>query len=524
MHTHTYQRPRRVQHHKTPSTFTWVFTWQCIACAFFLSTSTISHSAATLVANNKDTLTWHIASDPSLISEPFPHTKGTYQLAYRQSGTHLRRTGPSSTQGFSKLLNELQMPLLLQNINTQHSDLIAGIALAWSIDSKQKQVRFKLDLNARWSDGQPVTADDYVFSQAYLEQDSYPWLKKIIRQDDVLKIELTDDAWLDEQIKPVVWQQLISFKPLASHFHRRFNDWPAGFDDRYEPTTGAYHIEQWRTGKRIILQRTQPWWGHQRGYFQHRFTFEYIHLRLVADVDDALQLLSIGEIDAIPIVYTPDIERRIDALQIQRNIHHVTFSGMASDTPPVLVMHSHLAPLVNTLLAPADTNTSQTTSAAKFQSKVLRIGYYLPQPSMLEALVKQAQIQGMTLIPLAHSIERLQAWAQEPDTMQLDLVLLNSHHVNLLVLHPTLMSAPLSADKVRSVLYWPWLKNTHSAPLRSNSQVFYPWNLHNGGLLWVDPGERLRMLLNPSPRQADRRHTISAGQPADIIDTQRQQH
>ncbi len=34
----------------------------------------------------------------------------------------------------------------------------------WSMQPDQKTIYFKLDPDARWSDGRPITADDYVFT------------------------------------------------------------------------------------------------------------------------------------------------------------------------------------------------------------------------------------------------------------------------------------------------------------------------------------------------------------------------
>ena len=41
---------------------------------------------------------------------------------------------------------------------------IPVMATHWSVQSDQKTVYFKLDKDARFSDGHPVTADDYVFT------------------------------------------------------------------------------------------------------------------------------------------------------------------------------------------------------------------------------------------------------------------------------------------------------------------------------------------------------------------------
>ena len=38
------------------------------------------------------------------------------------------------------------------------------MATHWAVQPDQKTIYFKLDPDARWSDGKPITADDYVFT------------------------------------------------------------------------------------------------------------------------------------------------------------------------------------------------------------------------------------------------------------------------------------------------------------------------------------------------------------------------
>ncbi|MGH8047156.1 MAG: ABC transporter substrate-binding protein, partial [Chthoniobacterales bacterium] len=57
-------------------------------------------------------------------------------------------------------------PMLFEPLVTMHSteDKPVGIlAQSWEISPDQKTFTFKIDPNAKWSDGQPVTAEDVQF-------------------------------------------------------------------------------------------------------------------------------------------------------------------------------------------------------------------------------------------------------------------------------------------------------------------------------------------------------------------------
>jgi peptide/nickel transport system substrate-binding protein len=48
--------------------------------------------------------------------------------------------------------------------NGETGELEPGIAESWRISDDQQQIIFNLRSDVRWSDGEPLTADDVVFS------------------------------------------------------------------------------------------------------------------------------------------------------------------------------------------------------------------------------------------------------------------------------------------------------------------------------------------------------------------------
>lgn len=482
--------------------------WLYGCCLVALMAMSDNSLAAT---SNLNTLHWHFASDPSVLNAPLPYNDGRYHIAYPQTGSHLRRIGGDSQQGLIQFLNELQVPLLLTNTVHPNHEPIAGLALGWALKPESRQIIFKLDRNAQWSDGQPLTGADFVFSHAQLNKEEYPWLLSLRSMDDLLLFQLADFAWEDQQPLPWIWQQLMSFKPLAAHFHHQYRDWPNELDDRYEPTSGPYHIQDWQADEQIVLLRTENWWAKNRLFFQYRFAFKRITLSLLESSDEALRLLRYGDIDAMPIRTTDtNSQAKITALQTEKNIHRQIFRGAEAMIQSGVVIRNDRLQYLSGWLLP-----EHATSAV--QPKTLRIGYYLPLSNELLALVTQATRNGVNLIPLAHPVERLRQWTQEPSTMQLDMIWLTSNQIEKVPLHSDLKLIAPPAYKESSVLFWPWLQRPHPLPISTQAKTFYAWNLHDGGLLWLNPEERSRVLLYSAPNQATRIHTIEVGNATPIM-------
>src|SRR2546426_864961 len=65
----------------------------------------------------------------------------------------------AASDGVIRLLNAS-----LVNMNLTSQELTPGLAQSWSIAADQKTWTFNLRPGVRWSDGEPLTADDVVFT------------------------------------------------------------------------------------------------------------------------------------------------------------------------------------------------------------------------------------------------------------------------------------------------------------------------------------------------------------------------
>lgn len=82
----------------------------------------------------------------------------TVTTSTRQEPPNLDSTRAIDTESYN-VLNTVMEGLLRYD---EHSNLVAGVAERWEVEGKR--ATFWLRENARWSDGQPVTAHDFVFA------------------------------------------------------------------------------------------------------------------------------------------------------------------------------------------------------------------------------------------------------------------------------------------------------------------------------------------------------------------------
>ena len=84
------------------------------------------------------------------------------------------------------------MSLLEVHPNTEAP--VPSLATDWAFDENGRTMYFKLDKRARWSDGKPVTADDYIYTLEFMRSKHIkaPWyndyytreIEKVVKYDD----------------------------------------------------------------------------------------------------------------------------------------------------------------------------------------------------------------------------------------------------------------------------------------------------------------------------------------------------
>ncbi len=160
----------------------------------------------------------------------------------------------------------------------QHGEPAPGVAKDWEQREGGLLWVFKLRENALWSDGSPVTADDFVrgWSQALLPATAAvnaALLKDVLNAEAVLKGELDTSELGIKAIglhtlevrlqRPVAWLPELLAHPVSYPLHP--ND---AEDLREAPVNGPYQIAQWLPRSVIRLQANPNFHAADDVYFE----------------------------------------------------------------------------------------------------------------------------------------------------------------------------------------------------------------------------------------------------------------
>ena len=260
-----------------------------------------------------DHLVWDDGMDLPDLGSPQAKKGGTLFMAISDFPRTLRPVGPDANGSFrSYLQDESLYTYAVRHPNVTHIGpeghrYYPAIAKEWSIDRDTKTVYVRLNSEARWSDGEPVTTEDVTFA-FFFYQSSYiraPWSNNFYHRN------FTELAVYDEtrfsvsmaEAKPDMSRfVLYDLRPIPRHFFMDLgDDYPERYQWRFMPTTGAYVIkdEDIRKGRSITFTRLDDWWAKDAKFWRNRYNPDRIHFTVIRDKAKAFESFKKGELDTL---------------------------------------------------------------------------------------------------------------------------------------------------------------------------------------------------------------------------------
>ncbi len=181
---------------------------------------------------------------------------------------------------------------------------IPNMAESYSISPDGLTFTFHLRHGMQWSDGQPITAQDFkwTYDQVKDPNHGFPYLSQL---DFITSYEALDDYTLQIKIAevyaPALGQMSGLISPLPKHVWEKL-DWsdPQKNPEINSPTvvSGPYKLKEWKRDQYVIFVANDKYWYHGAPNITQQT------IQIVPNQDVAYQMLKSGETDTGDI--TPD--------------------------------------------------------------------------------------------------------------------------------------------------------------------------------------------------------------------------
>ena len=229
---------------------------------------------------------------------------GIERIALDDFPRTLRHVGPDANGSFrTYLVDEMGVGVVQEHPDTR--EFYPGLAEAWAIDRENTTVYFRLDPKARWSDGVPITSDDFMFT-FWMSRSEYiqaPYRTNWVNTQ-YSNVTRYDDRTFSITVvvnKPD-FETRAFLSPFPQHFYKEVGeDFVERYQWRYAPTTGPYILEEgdMDKGRSITLTRHKDWWAKDKKHFRYRYNPDKLRFSVIRDTAKRFEAFKRGDIDQI---------------------------------------------------------------------------------------------------------------------------------------------------------------------------------------------------------------------------------
>ncbi len=194
----------------------------------------------------------------------------------RRSGSYpltFRLMGPNSNDAFAGWNRAVHDEFRARERHPVTDRFIPLMATHWAMQDDQRTLYFKLDRDARFSDGKPVTARDYVFTWQMMQLASTSSTPSTTATPSSTTSRSTPSTSYTLRIvgtKPS-WRPLSDYAglfPTPAHATVLDADWVKRTTNQPQVAVGPYVVKDLVRGESVTFERVPNWWGDGKRRFQ----------------------------------------------------------------------------------------------------------------------------------------------------------------------------------------------------------------------------------------------------------------
>lgn len=270
---------------------------------------------------------WETNTRFDAIGDPSAVNGGTIRFHIPDFPATLRMLGPESNTELNDTIEPLVWETLLR-LHPTTGEWIPVLATHWQIDADRRTFRFRLDPNARFSDGRAVTADDVVATWTLLVdgglQDPAAQVKfgrfekPVAESKYIVRVTSKERSWRDfgylaGEMYILPAHVIATIDGAAYLREHNFNP---------PPGTGPYIIRasDIHKGQQLTLRRRTDYWAEKYRRNAGLHNFDEIHASVLRDPNLVLETFKKGDIDYYVATSSRQWVQGLEVSQVERGL------------------------------------------------------------------------------------------------------------------------------------------------------------------------------------------------------------
>ena len=245
---------------------------------------------------------WQTNTDFELIGDPRAVKGGVFRDFVIDFPGTIRMVGPESNSAFNYEVTVLAYETLL-GVHPTTLEYIPGLATHWQVSPDKMTYRFRINPNARFSDGTPVTSDDVVATYDLLVDKTLQDPSQTLTFGKLERPMAESKYIVRVHAKELNWRNFLYFSgtPIfPAHVLKGVNGDKFIKDYNYKlmPGSGPYTIlDDIKKGQSITVRRRKDYWGEKARANVGINNFDELRFAVVRDENLAFEMFKKGELD-----------------------------------------------------------------------------------------------------------------------------------------------------------------------------------------------------------------------------------
>jgi len=270
---------------------------------------------------------WETNTDFDFIGDPRAVKGGLLREAIPSFPGTLRMAGPE----YNTSLNYMVRAMVYETLLSMHPttlEYLPSLATHWQVSPDKMTYRFRINPNARWADGQPVTAEDVVATWMFHMDETLQDPSSRMTYGKLDKPVAESKYIVRVRSNQVNWRNFLYFSQAMYIFPAQVlkdvngEAYLRDYNFKMLPGSGPYavHVEDIKKGNSIAIRRRQDYWAENHRQHVGLNNFELITEIVVRDRNLEFEMFKKGDLDYFFVSSAQMWVEELDFDNIQRGL------------------------------------------------------------------------------------------------------------------------------------------------------------------------------------------------------------
>jgi microcin C transport system substrate-binding protein len=266
---------------------------------------------------------WETKEDFNPEGNPKAVKGGTLNMSLKEFPITLRTEGKDANSEFAQMTADIIYESLLK-LDPVNQDYFPSLATHWKLSDDKKTFTFRINPDARWADGKPVTTEDVLATYKLLIDPGILFPVSNVTWGAYEEPKIESKYIFSVKSKNLDWRQFhyfaASLKIYPAHYLKGISgkEYLEKYQFEFIPGSGPYVIDKKGivTGQSITLRRRSDYWAEKDKSNFGLYNFDEIRFDVITDATLELEKFKKGEIDILPIKNAQTWEEKLNIEEV----------------------------------------------------------------------------------------------------------------------------------------------------------------------------------------------------------------